>query len=98
MSYDIDIHDEYFNYTYNCAQMFVLAFGRDEGIYILNGKCGRTAAILLSDAIEFFHKNEAKLQKHTPSNGWGGYESALAFLNALRAACLRNTRRRVRVA
>lgn len=96
MSYDIDIHDEHFNYTYNVSPMFQLAFGED-GINIINKQCGRTASKILKNAINYFIENRVKLEKLNPSNGWGSYDGALSFLRNVMDACNRHTRRRVSV-
>jgi hypothetical protein len=97
MSYDIRISDEHFNYTYNCEPMFALAFGCDEGINRINGLTGKTAAVWLDKAINYFQMHRYKLEKLKPPNGWGSYNGALGFLISLRGACLRNTRKRVHV-
>jgi hypothetical protein len=97
MSYDISIGDEWFNYTYNCSTMFQLAFDDEEGIYVLDNCTGKCAASFLRNAIDYFHENAKTLEKLNPTNGWGSYDSALAFLISLREECLRNTRKRVHV-
>jgi len=97
MSYDIDIGDEHFNYTYNCEPMFAFAFGCAEGINRINELTGKTAAVWLDKAIDYFHLNRYKLEKFNPSNSWGSYNGALAFLVSVRGACLRNIRKRVHI-
>lgn len=89
MSYDISIKREVYenNYTSNVYKMFVMAFGNNEGIKILNGMTMVEARKELTDAIKYFENNEEDLMIFNPTNGWGNYKGALDLLESMLINC-----------
>lgn len=100
MSYDVDIGDAEFNYTWNMGPMF--RAGMPDGIAGLNGLTGRQAFKRLDAALTKLSKERYADEfgfraKHNAPNGWGDVDSAFQFLRELRAACDRYPRHRVKV-
>lgn len=89
MSYDMDIGDESFNYTYNVSAMWYAAMP-DKGIRSHYGMTGIEAVAPLLHIYTYMVQNKDNLIEHEPSNGWGSYEGALSFIHALIKASLRN--------
>lgn len=101
MSYDIDIGDREFNYTYNLSKFFH-EFIRDElgvtGLQALHGKKGKEAAVLLGKAFEEISQKLYAEKKnygmfaaeYDPDNGWGNTYGATLLLGDLLAACAAN--------
>jgi len=101
MSYDIEIGDREFNYTYNLARFFH-TFIRDEigttGLQALHGKKGKEAAALLGEAFEEIGQNFYDEERgyfgfaaaYDPENGWGDTYGATLLLGKLLAACAAN--------
>ena len=89
MSYDMDIGNESFNYTYNVSPMWYAA-KPDKGIRIHYGMTGQEALIPLREIREYMEDNKGELEKLDPENGWGDYWGALQFVNELILASLRN--------
>lgn len=72
------------NYTSNCAGMFIKA-----GLPIreLHGMIAADALPRLNAAISMMVADKPGFEKLNPSNGWGNYEGAVAFLRRIRDAC-----------
>lgn len=99
MSYDVSIfcptcrHSECdLNYTWNCAPMFYDALtwankGVELGINQLNEMKCSEAKPLLSLAINRMKDNPDIYKPMNPANGWGDYEGAIAFLEAILGYC-----------
>jgi len=73
------------NHTSNTARMWITA-GCD--VVKLHEKPAVEAAPLLRLAVEAMEAEPAKYQAMNPDNGWGSYESALAFLRDILEACV----------
>ncbi len=84
--------EEIGNCTYNLAPMFDKAFNFDYGEYPgLRGlhELGAHGAILiLKNAVAKMKANSGEYRKLNPPNGWGNYEIALEYLEAILAACV----------
>ena len=91
MSYDMQIGEEDFNYTWNVAPMWYAAKPK-LGIRSHYGMTGKQALKPLREIREYMEDNRRKLEKMNPPNGWGSYDRALDFVNRLIAASLRNPR------
>ena len=89
MSYDMNIGEESFNYTYNVSPMWYKA-KPDKGIRTHYEMTGRDAVEPLTDIYCYMIDNYDDLVKLDPSNGWGDYEGALQFVGELILASLRN--------
>ena len=107
MSYDVDIADECFNYTYNVSALFYDHM--EGGINSLNGLTGRKACERIGQC--FAHISDTKnnlwnskdvgepkfCAKYDAPNGWGSAVGGLLFLANIMAACDRHPRSIVRV-
>ena len=89
MSYDMSIAGEDFNYTYNVSGMWYAAMP-ETGIRSHYGMTGKDALVPLRHIRDYMEANRDDLIKMNPGNGWGSYDGALAFVNKLIAASLRN--------
>lgn len=89
MSYDMEINGEEFNYTYNVSQMWYAAIP-DKGIRAHYGMTGSEALLPLRHIREYMEDNREALLSMEPDNGWGSFDGALAFVNKLISASLRN--------
>jgi hypothetical protein len=89
MSYDMDIGDECFNYTYNVSPMWYAA-KPEKGIRTHYGMTGQEALNPLREIREYMEDHKEELEKLDPENGWGDYCGALEFVNSLIMASLRN--------
>jgi hypothetical protein len=89
MSYDMQIGDEDFNYTYNVASMWYDCYP-DKGIREIYGAQGSVALKILRKLREHMEDNAERLREMEPDNGWGSFDGALEFINKLIAASLRN--------
>lgn len=89
MSYDMQIGDEDFNYTYNVAGMWYAAIP-DKGIRTHYGMTGKEALNPLREIREYMEANHIELVEMEPDNGWGSFEGALGFVNGLILASIRN--------
>lgn len=108
MSYDVDIGDSQFNYTYNLSPMFYYLIPKNEngtgGINLLDGMTGEQAFTVLADALEkagdevsdWFEPSTYRMKFDAP-NGWGTTVGGLMFMANIMAACARNPRKHVRV-
>lgn len=114
MSYDITIAGEDFNYTSNVGCLFYehippSEYGGRGGIHAINGKTGREAFDILSDAFDRIDHTRHVLwrddmvgdpvmcARYDAPNGWGSLIGALIFLAKIMAACARSPRSKVRV-
>ena len=82
MSYDMQIGDLHFNYTYNVSEMWYAAMP-DKGIRCIYGLTGRDAVRPLRQIREYMEDNRTEMLALEPENGWGSYEGALQFVNDL---------------
>lgn len=89
MSYDMQIGDEDFNYTYNVSNMWYAALP-EKGICTHYGMTGAQAEVPLLLIYNYMVMHRKELEKFNPSNGWGDYYGALKFVHNLIAASLRN--------
>ena len=105
MSYDVYVGVETYSYTFNLSTFFhtYLTTGGKTGIQCLDGLKGKTAARVISVAIELA---EADLVRTTPQNyqdtfdapnGWGSTIGAILWLSKLMAACYEKPRYVIRV-
>ena len=109
MSYDIDIGEHWFNYTYNLAPLFYDHIDAEEGVHrgglhALHGLTGKQAREVLAGAFEAIHRTAYSAEsitvfrrKYDAPNGWGNTDTALIFLARLMAACAENPRKKVSV-
>lgn len=105
MSYDVDVGEADFNYTYNLSRFFHahIRVGEETGLRSLDGMTGAQAVKALDEAFdsardELREVGDAELRRrYEPSNGRGSLYGATLFLAELQAACAANRRKRVRV-
>ena len=89
MSYDMNIGDREFNYTYNVAAMWYAA-KPNVGIRCFYGMTGREAVKEQRDIQTYMEENRETLLEYEPENGWGTFAGALKFVNSLIIASLEN--------
>lgn len=89
MSYDMNIGNEDFNYTYNVSPMWYACY-KKKGIRKHYGLTGKDAIPVLRKLRNFMEDNMCDLIRLNPENGWGDYYGALGFVNKLILASLRN--------
>lgn len=105
MSYDVYVGIESFNYTYNLSKFFhsYLKVGPSTGVQCLDGLTGKTAARVISVAIEsaevdLVRTTSAAFQaEFDPENEWGSTLGAVVWLSKLMATCYEHPRYVVRV-
>lgn len=95
MSYDVTLTintghqymDVYYvgNMTYNVAPMYKLALGIR--FAELDGKQSADCIDMLEKAVAHMEANPGTYREMNPPNGWGDYETALAFFDEVRKAC-----------
>jgi hypothetical protein len=90
MSYDVDVADEWFNYTWNMSEFF-----RDFGVHPythMDGKLAPVVAEKIRDALGAIetHSQEALSLRYDAENGWGSVKTATAWLESVRSACERH--------
>ena len=107
MSYDIDIADDEFNYTYNLSNFFHRHI--DGGLYALNGLTGKQALVVMDIAWESItaekmsHWSSADVgepkfcEKYDSPNGWGSTVGALVLLGRLTASFANHPRHKIKV-
>lgn len=88
MSYDFNIGEESFNYTYNTAKMFYSAI--PDGVRTLDGLTGSQSLAPLLAIYIYMVENKAECLQYEPSNGWGSYEGSLDLIHNLTKAALNN--------
>lgn len=101
MSYDISLHlavdtggpepldvcvADIGNYTSNAARMWGAALGHC--LADLKDKSAGESLPALTAAVDRMISDPEHYRAMEPSNGWGDYEGALAYLRSLRDACL----------
>jgi len=89
MSYDIDIGEESFNYTYNVSDMWYDCYP-EKGIREHYGLSGKDSLPVLRHLREHMENNADKLRLMNPENGWGDFEGALHFVSRLILAAIDN--------
>jgi len=89
MSYDLNIGDESFNYTYNVSKMWYACYP-DKGIRKHYGLSGKESVPVLRKLREYMENNYISLVEIEPDNGWGSYEGAVQFVGRLILAGIRN--------
>ncbi|TVR08183.1 MAG: hypothetical protein EA401_14290 [Planctomycetota bacterium] len=89
MSYDMSIGDETFGYTYNVSPMWRDGYP-DRGIRAHYGMTGRDSLPVLRTLRDHLEGNHERLLAMNPSNGWGDYYGALAFVHSLIMAAMRH--------
>jgi len=77
----VDIGD----YNYNVSPMFSLAIG--ESITELSGANARYVDSVLEMAIKKMEDESGFFKELAPTNGWGNYEGALAYLKRIQGYC-----------
>ena len=112
MSYDVSIGDHSFNFTYNTAPLFydhIPDYGNGGGLNEINGKTGKQAAVILSEAMERIDRTRCDYwkngvvgepvlcAKYDSPNGWGSTVGGILFLSRIMGACIQNPRSKVRV-
>jgi hypothetical protein len=101
MSYDVGIGDFSANYTSNVSGLWydhIPNWGNGGGLHEINGKTGKQALQILSDAIDCMWRNDIdQLKRYDAPNGWGSTQGALIFTARILAACAANPRKKVRV-
>lgn len=112
MSYDLNIGDESFNYTFNVSKLFydhIEDNGAGGGLHELDGKNGKQCGDILAVALEGIQETYLSCwsEKHVgeplfcarydSKNGWGSTVGALVFLSRVMAACYQNPRKRLHV-
>ena len=84
----MSIGESSFNYTYNVSGMWYDCF--QQGIREHYGLTGKQAVPLLRRLREHMENNFEKLEQMNPSNEWGDFDGARAFVSDLIMASLRN--------
>lgn len=87
MSYDVTVLLSEFNYTSNMRKLFI-----DFDVYPpdWNGLPRAAVAVKLIVGLEKLHAEDMNTlgEKYDADNGWGTVESAIAWLEGIRDACL----------
>ena len=89
MSFDFQIGNEDFNYTYNVSPMFYACYP-EHGIRIIDGFIGKRAEFNLNVLREYMIEHARELEAMNPTNGWGDYIGALQLVNNLLHASQRH--------
>ena len=113
MSYDVDIGDHSFNYTYNVSKLFYdhipETHGQPGGVYALHGLTGKQAAKVIGSFFNNVCETKNTLWKsdvvgepdfcarYDAPNGWGSTIGGLLFMAIIFVACIENPRKIVRV-
>ncbi len=96
MSLDLEINDEYYNYTYNLAPVWYTIYPEDKGMIYIEGLTGRQASYKLIYALHHILLDYSNMKKLNPSNGWGEVSSFAEFILKLIVASNRNSRHKWR--
>jgi hypothetical protein len=83
------------NYTSNVAPMWEQALGGP--LAGMHGWAASTAVPVLDRAVAAMRAAPAAFEALNPSNGWGDYEGALAYLERLREGCVAHPKAHIRV-
>ncbi len=83
------------NHTWNCSPMFVKAIG--ESLTDLDGRVAGEVAEQLCLGVKAMLDDPGGYEALNPPNGWGSYDSALAYLQNLALACRRHPKATIRV-
>jgi hypothetical protein len=75
------------NYTHNVTPMWKLA-GVYEALYMSDKQKAQSLIFTLSKGIKIMQDNPDDFIALNPENGWGSYETALAWLIKLRDNCI----------
>lgn len=96
MSYDINLKIntgkemstvfEVGNLTYNVRAMLDKAFNVEDW-KVLHGQLAGTATQQIKNAIYIMEKEPDEFRALNPKNGWGNYESTVAYLKILLTGC-----------
>ena len=92
--YPVNLYDG--NYTHNVVPMWKRA-GVYKALYRSTGKTAAEILPTLEAGISAMEKDPAGFFLLNPSNGWGSYRGALAFLREVRDACKRHPKAIVEV-
>ena len=84
------------NYTYNVSPMYYKAFG-EEGIGMFDGMNAGEAIKFLELGIKNMEREPAEYLKLNPSNGWGSYDGALAYLRVIYQGCQNHPQTTIRI-
>lgn len=87
-------YEEVRNVTYNNSKIFA-AIGAHPDDY--EGKTGQEAQVLVESAIAKLKQDREQLQNLEPSNGWGGINDSLDFLEKLLKACIEHPKATIQV-
>ncbi|MFD8577363.1 hypothetical protein ACFV1H_18770 [Streptomyces virginiae] len=83
------------NYTVNVARMWTDALGHSLGD-LKDANAGDSLPALTA-AVDRLIANPEHYRAMEPANGWGDYDGALAYLRALRDACLVHPKADIRI-
>lgn len=89
MSYDMNIGTEEYGFTYNCSKMFYRCFPL-QGIRTHYGLTGKQAIPILKKLQWYMINHNQSLKLLNPANGYGDFDSALAFVTKLLIASVNN--------
>lgn len=111
MSYDVYVgKGESHNYTYNVSKLFydhIPMVDARGGLSEIDGKTGKQAAVILSDAIERIDRTRHRVWNngsvgdqeframYDAPNGWGSTIGAIMFLTKIMIDCYQNPRAKV---
>jgi hypothetical protein len=76
------------NMTWNVGKMYALAFGISSFTQAFDGLQVSDAIPVLKGGIEYMRQHPDEMKALNPLNGWGSYESALAFLQRIYISCM----------
>lgn len=96
MSLDLNIGNEFYNYTYNASRMWYELCPDDDGMVYIDGMTGKKAAEKIRPAIIDMVKHSKSIRELEPPNSWGSYEGFLQFLIEVLGACERHPKKRWR--
>lgn len=87
MSYDMNLGQSSFNYTYNGCEMWYTAvreiYGSDEGIRYFYGMTGKEAALVQADILAWILDHKDLCETFQADNGWGTVQDGLLFMTYL---------------
>lgn len=74
------------NSTHNVSPMFRAAGVRD-ALYESHGKLAKDISASIAEGLAYMESHQVELEAMNPANGWGSYQTALAFLRMVDRAC-----------